>query len=657
MRRLAHSLAAAFFVFGVGALAADASGEGATPTVSGVSAHLVSPNQDLVVTGTGFSSDLAPGDCTSPVAGAPTVHFKPLSGAAQVDARPAGTDATHCSNTAVHVAIPVALSGGARVSLTDTAGHTSNDNQVVTVGPVASVNPSAGQTGAATTIQGSGLRPGSLASPNGVSLTVGGQPRGFADGAWNDNRLPFDPRNAGGAVVLSFLVVNDLNRPSSDPGNVTRVDFNAGNYTFQAPSADQSAITHQTVGSRVHLSGHNLGSGGTVSFPGAGTQRGASWTSDGFDATVPLNAQPGQLSVGIDGYGSIAGPAIQLDPKVISLAPSSTSAGQPVRVTGYNLGSSPGTIRVGSTEQAVGSWADQVVTFNLSPDADGGVVTLTRADGAAIDAASLSVVPRLDKLEGNNLQPGAQVVVDGDSLGSGTGTASIGATEAVPLLWSLTSLLLHMPATLAPGTYPVTVVSAAGARSNPLSLTVVAAPTQAPGSPQKPGAPRPGDLLAPSFDNNHDFVKPIKPPSPVFFNISTDPHKIRAGESADVVVVLKLNDKPLSGAQVKLSMLFTPGSDYTFTPDSGVTDATGTFKARVKVSKTPGDSVIAATSGVFSDQDHVAGTGADGKTVQAATQANPAAQNPGFAPLAIVGAVAVALVAAGFYLNVRSISR
>ena len=40
------------------------------------------------------------------------------------------------------------------------------------------------------------------------------------------------------------------------------------------------------------------------------------------------------------------------------------------------------------------------------------------------------------------------------------------------------------------------------------------------------------------------------------------------------MVVLKLNDKPLSGAQVKLSMIFTPGSDYTFTPESGVTDAT-----------------------------------------------------------------------------------
>jgi len=644
------------FVLGVGALAVDASGEGATPVVSAVSAHVVSTGQDLVVSGRAFSSDISPNDCTAPVAGAPTVHFTPLSGASPVDAHPAGTDAAHCSNTAVHVTIPAALSGGARVSLTDTAGHTSNDNQVVTVVPVASVNPSTGQTGARTSIQGSGLRPASLASPSGASLKVGGQDRAFDDSAWSDNRLTFDPRNAGGAVVLSFLVVNDTNRPGSDAGNTTRLELTAGNYTFQAPEADTSTIPHLTVGSRFHAAGHNLGSGGSVGFPGGATQRGASWNSDGFDVTVPNTAQPGQLSIVVDGFGPIAGPAIQLDPRVGSLAPGSGSAGQSVRVTGFSFGSSPGTVRVGSADQQVTSWTDQSITFSIGPDTDGGAVALTRADGAAVEASSLSVVPRIDRFESASALPGAQVAVDGASLGSATGRAIVGSVDAVPLLWGRSNVLLQLPPVLAPGTYPVVLVSASGARSNPLTLTITAAPTSAPGATPKAGAPHPGDLLAPSFDNNHDFVKPIKPPSPVFFNVSTSPHQVRAGETADVVVVLKLNDKPLSGAQVKLSMLFTPGPDYTFTPDSGVTDATGTFKARVKVSKAPGDSVIAATSGVFSDQDHVSGTGADGKAVHAATQANPAAQNPGFAPLAILVAVAVALVAAGFYLNIRSMS-
>ena len=655
MKRLIRSLVVAVFVLGLGGAVASAS-TGTTPSIAGVSAHVVNRFQDLVITGSNFSNDISTADCK--VSGASTVHFIPLSGASTIDASVAGTDSAHCTNTSVHVAVPGNLTGGARVSLSDNSGHTSNNNQVVTVVPSGLLSPSAGPVSATSTITGSGLKPGSLVVPGNATLTVGGQPRTLNAAAWTDGGLPFDPKNTGGSVVLSFSVLNDFSKPSdgSVPSNLSRIDFNAGNYTFQPPSPDQSTFAHQSVGNRFHVSGQYLGSGGTVTFPGGASQRGASWGSTGFDATVPAGAQPGALTVNVDGFGNVTGPTLQLDPKVSGMNPAATSAGQPIRVTGYNFGGSPGKVRVGSAEQSVANWSDQAVTFTLGADADGGVVTVTRADGAAVDAANLSVLPRIDKFETNNIVSGGQVVLDGVSLGSDTGTAAIGGSAAQPLLWSRTSVLLQLPPTLGPGSYPVTLVNAAGARSNALSLTIVAAPTLAPGTSAKPGVTQAGGSLAPSYDNNHAFVKPIKPPSPVFFNVSTDPHTVRAGETADVVVILKLNDKPLSGAQVKLEMLFTPGSDYTFTPASGVTDATGTFRSKVKVSKTPGDSIIAATSGVFSDQDHVAGTGADGKTVPAATQTNPASQNSGFAPLAIIGVLAVAMVAAGFYLNIRSMS-
>ena len=115
--------------------------------------------------------------------------------------------------------------------------------------------------------------------------------------------------------------------------------------------------------------------------------------------------------------------------------------------------------------------------------------------------------------------------------------------------------------------------------------------------------------MAPCSTTTGYFVTPIKPPSPVFFNVTVDPHKVEVGTTADIEVTLKLNDKPANGAAVQLAMLFTPGNDYSFTPDNGVTDANGVFNARVRVSKNAGDSIIAATSGVFSDQDHVTGHG------------------------------------------------
>jgi hypothetical protein len=148
-------------------------------------------------------------------------------------------------------------------------------------------------------------------------------------------------------------------------------------------------------------------------------------------------------------------------------------------------------------------------------------------------------------------------------------------------------------------------------------------------------------------------VKPIKPPSPAFFNVTVDPHKVAAGSTAEVVVTLRLNSQPVSGAAVKLDMLFTPGNDYAFAPDSGATDANGTFSARVRVSKNPGDSIIAATSGVFSDQDHVAGTGAANQA-SAPTPTGPA-RGGAFAPLILMGVAAMTLVAAGLYLKVRSV--
>jgi hypothetical protein len=186
-------------------------------------------------------------------------------------------------------------------------------------------------------------------------------------------------------------------------------------------------------------------------------------------------------------------------------------------------------------------------------------------------------------------------------------------------------------------------VGAVGARA--------ASPNARPGA--TPSAAVPSGAVAPSFDDNQYFVKPIKPASPVLFNVTVDPHTVAAGSVADIVVTLKLDDRPRPGAAVQLAMLFTPGRDYTFTPDNGVTDANGVFNARVRVSRNAGDSIIAATSGVFSDQDHVTATGANAQVTTAPTRSNPA-RGAGFPPLVVLGVAAVAVAAAGSYARMRS---
>ena len=231
-------------------------------------------------------------------------------------------------------------------------------------------------------------------------------------------------------------------------------------------------------------------------------------------------------------------------------------------------------------------------------------MSITRADGSPAAAPSVSIVPHLDKLENNNVRAGTPIVVDGASLGAATGTASVGGAAAAPQLWSRTSVLLALPGSLKPGAYPLVLTSASGAASNPLTVTI--APGAAvPSSRNSAGGQSPSQFI----DNNHQFHKPAKSDSPVQLSLSANPHKTKAGGTASLTMTLTLNGKPVSGAEIKLRMLFSPGSDYVFTPATGVTDATGTFKAKVRVSKVSGDSIIQAESGVFSDQDHVQGTG------------------------------------------------
>ncbi|HEV1997913.1 MAG TPA: hypothetical protein VGR61_07285, partial [Candidatus Dormibacteraeota bacterium] len=105
----------------------------------------------------------------------------------------------------------------------------------------------------------------------------------------------------------------------------------------------------------------------------------------------------------------------------------------------------------------------------------------------------------------------------------------------------------------------------------------------------------------------------------------------------------------------KLAMLFTPGKDYKFTPGSGLTDENGVFTAIVTTSKSPGDSVLAATTGALSDQDHVLGTAPKSKLGTATQSARPRT-NWTFARFFLLGVLAVGLVAAGVFLSVRSMA-
>jgi hypothetical protein len=150
------------------------------------------------------------------------------------------------------------------------------------------------------------------------------------------------------------------------------------------------------------------------------------------------------------------------------------------------------------------------------------------------------------------------------------------------------------------------------------------------------------------IDSNHQFHKPAKTPSPVQLSLVAEPHKTSAGGTADLTATLTLNGNPIAGAPVRLRMLLSPGSDFAFTPAAGVTDANGMFKSGVMISRVNGDSIVQAESGLYSDQDHIQGTGGEAPLSRVGR-----ANTGGIVPLVALGLVGLALLVMGVWINLR----
>jgi hypothetical protein len=659
MRRVVRAVLLAFLASLVGVMAS-ASNEGNAPIVftlspvSGPTAYITSPGQQIIVNGSHLSSDLFPSNCQS-FNYVPVVHFEALNSSGQivndVPVGPASAASSDCSNTFVKVTVPAGIPGGARIKVIDHGGRASNDNLQITIQPTAVISPGSGQVGTAASINatnGTTLHPSTVVANSKLHLVYPGVDSQLP--GWGD-QIGFSPGNSSGSAQLSFLVNIDLNN-LNDPNAQQAVTVNAPSYQFLppatvSPTGSGDTITGKVVGDQLTINGANLGSGGSVAFAGGVHGQSLSWSSTGVGVSIPVGAQDGPLSLLVNGYGPVvAGPTLKINPLVKAMSPASGSAGTPVTISGYNFGAAAGKVTAGGAVQTVTSWADQAIAFSLSSDTDSGAVTITRADGVGAAAPSVNIVPRLDKLETNNLKAGAAVVIDGVSLGAATGTAKVGTVDAKPQLWSRSSVLLTVPASLAAGTYPVVLTSAAGTASNALSLVIVPGPAATPPPSSAAGGHAPSTFI----DNNHQFHKPPKTDSPVQLSLTAASHQLKAGGTSDLTVTLTLNGKPVSGADIKLRMLLTPGNDFKFTPETGTTDATGTFKARVTISKTNGDTVIQAESGIFSDQDHITGSGGN----VALSTVNPAANTGGIVPLVALGVVALLLVGLGVWLNLRS---
>jgi hypothetical protein len=131
-----------------------------------------------------------------------------------------------------------------------------------------------------------------------------------------------------------------------------------------------------------------------------------------------------------------------------------------------------------------------------------------------------------------------------------------------------------------------------------------------PGATATPGLILPGPDGPVIAHGPVPFVKPPPPPGPVSLKLETAANQGDPGSGVPFTVTLVAFGKPVTGAPVDLLMVIEPGSDAALEPPHAVTDASGQVKGTIRLSKTPGDHIVLARSGIYSDEVRVVGRGA-----------------------------------------------
>ena len=187
----------------------------------------------------------------------------------------------------------------------------------------------------------------SIAAPSPQNGITGGQ---YLFSGWSD----------GGAVAHSITV-------PSTPATYT-ASFSVVNFPLTITGISPAAAP---VGGQVTITGTNFGStAGTVTFHGTAATP-ASWSATSITVNVPSGASSGPVLVSAGGLDSNEW-NFTVVPSVISVSPTSGSAGTQVTILGSGFGAAPGTVWLGSTPGSVVSWNSSQIVATVAANAVSG---------------------------------------------------------------------------------------------------------------------------------------------------------------------------------------------------------------------------------------------------------------------------------------------
>lgn len=389
-----------------------------------------------------------------------------------------------------------------------------------------------------------------------------------------------------------------------------------------------------------------------------------------ISAPADLNSPTGtQLSLYADRPGSID--VAWSDAQLTS--PTATAGGS-VGVSGSGFGNA-GTATIGDAP-APSTWSDTSVSLTVPDTAVSNPVSLTRAgDGAVIGVGTLGVVARVDGVSPSSASPGSTVTISGGGFGVHAGTVTLGSTSLPVSSWSPTSIAVTIPNGAQSGTLTITPVDTSPPASQP-SMTVQQQLAFKPTTGGAAGGGQSGSTSASSAPLTPSQVQqvtaalsappPALPPpvvggpppalpkshptnGPVTLSLHAKSTTATPGKTVPFTVTLRAYGKPVANAAVQLVIAYEPAPDGSISPTSGVTDANGELHGVVHLSRTPGEMIILARAGMFSDEVRVIGSKTTAAKVSGASTAGSTLQHA--LPVAVV-VLAALLLATGIGLRV-----
>jgi len=547
-------------------------------------------------------------------------------------------------------------SGQVAVSLTDTGGASNTDNHMVYVTNPSgnSLSNSTPYTGDTVYLQGNGfnfnlpsgwetLAAGYKWQAAGMSGSCPGTPAGgpgLADGS--HITLPMPTQFCKGTATVALSAPCTSNGQACSGSSNTRMTF-----FLSAPFDINPRVSGMTgsgvAGSTETVSGSGFGGqGGTVTVNGTDSPV-VSWsdTTVKFSVSPDATSGPVQLVRAVDGKNFSPSGTLGVVATVSGISPDHAAVGDAVTVSGAGFGTQTGAITVGSTTATVQTWSTTSIVFTVPAGATSGAVDVSPSGTSPpTGAPTLTVIAKITGITPSHATAGSLVEVDGTTFGTQQGTVQMGGQDAQVTLWGDRSVLVMVPQ-LSAGSVDVS-LTPPGAQAAAAAFTVDPAPTSPPhatsssssGSSSSasatPGfiAPNPsGPIIA---HGAVPFRKPPAPPGPVSLQLKSAAVHAAPGDTVDFTVTLTAFGRPMTGAPVDLVMVIEPGSDASIDPTHAVTDASGQVHGVLHLSRTAGDHIILARSGIYSDEIRVVG-GTD-QAITAGARAPGASARPSDTP-------------------------